>query len=166
MPVNVAQRLLHDAEKRRFQFRRKTRKILRNLHDHGSAVALGEAVGQPAQGKDQPGFLEERRMEQIGNGAQFVDHLAADFARLGSESLRLGRIAGLFQRAHVDLQGGETLRRGVVKFAGQATTLLVLRSNEARGETRELSLRILQLALRRHLLGHIGGDPLGLAATA
>ena len=105
-------------------------------------------------------------MQKIRYGAKLVDNLPADLAGFGCEATSLGGIGRVLQGAHIDLERGEALRRGVVQFAGEAAAFLVLQGHEPGGEASHLFLRILKTALGRDLGGDICGNPLASCPRA
>src|SRR5262249_39229440 len=68
---NIGQAFLDDAEDGGFEILRKPAEVFGQVEINGNLAAFRKAFDVPAQGRTQAGFVEQRRVEQVGNGANF-----------------------------------------------------------------------------------------------
>ena len=76
MPVHIGERFLHDAEDGDLHLVGKPPEFGGKLEVHINPAALGESFHEPAQRRFQSGLVEQRRMEQVRHGAEFLRQLA------------------------------------------------------------------------------------------
>src|SRR3984957_7008484 len=79
MAVHVGERFLHDAEDGGFAFAGEAAEVRRQLDFDRNVAALGKFFDEPAQRRLQTHFVEQRRMQQVRDGAQVIGHVAQDF---------------------------------------------------------------------------------------
>ena len=73
MAVHVGERFLENAKQSQLDLPGKTLHNLRQMQLDLNATALGKALGIPASSGVKTQFIEQRRMEQVGNGSDFAD---------------------------------------------------------------------------------------------
>src|ERR1700730_18462574 len=99
-------------------------------------TALFKPLGVPEHRGSKAALIKERRMQEIGGGANFVADFADHIARLRQGGLNVD-FPGVdeFGKA-IETHGehGNFLAGGVMQIAGDSTTLFVLEFQEARGK--------------------------------
>src|SRR5215469_9711575 len=128
MTENVRQAFLNYPKKRSFLLGRKARKPTRPLDLDRNSTPLPKTIGIPLESGSQPELIEQRRMQHVGERANFV----LDFAheshgidnRLLDVNTRLVQtFCDLVERHHNHRQ---FLAGDVVEVAGDTAALLVL----------------------------------------
>jgi len=71
--ADVAERFLDDAKQGQFHWLRKTSDFAGDLKIDLNLGAVGKTVDQPAGGGEESRFVEERRMEKLREGANFLE---------------------------------------------------------------------------------------------
>ena len=79
MAVNVAETLLDNTKNGGFNIGREARQIVGNIDIDLDTAALREAFDVGEQRGVETGFVEKRRMEQIGDGANFREAQLDEF---------------------------------------------------------------------------------------
>src|ERR1700722_14815782 len=162
--VHVGERFLHDAEDGGFTFAGEASEVRRQLDFDRNVAALGKFLDEPAQRGLQTHFVEQRRMQQVRDGAQVIGHVAQDFQAVGQHVFgprsQFGRLG--LDHAEVHGQRGEPTAGGVVQVAGDAAALFILQMKDAGRKLAEAGVGGIQLA---GLIGHFEGflDQLGSA---
>jgi hypothetical protein len=102
-------------------------------------AALAQAVNVPTKGGAETGLVEQRRMQQVRSGANFLDELLDKFAGLFGQLRGLGRMAAddFEQAADVHGEHGESLSGAVMQFASDVAAFVVLGGQQAPGEFAE-----------------------------
>src|SRR5205807_379404 len=72
MPLYVRQRFLRYTEKRQFHLLRESAEVVRRIQIHLNPAALRKSGGIPTQSRKKSQFIEQRRMQQIGNRAHLL----------------------------------------------------------------------------------------------
>ena len=108
------------------------------------ATALTEAVNIFPEGRDEAEIVEQRRMKEIGERADFAGHLLREGAGFfegtrGGFFLRGQRLANL---GEAEIDGENGLRKAVVKFTAEAAALFILKLQKLRGEIVDRALCI------------------------
>src|ERR1700747_2919571 len=80
---NVGKALLDDTEKGRFLLGRKARKPLLAFDLSRNSTSFRKTVDVPLKSGPETEFIEERRMEQVGERSDFVLHLAHELDGVG-----------------------------------------------------------------------------------
>ena len=147
MALNVGEAFLHDAEECDFDGLRQAAEVLGKDEFGFNAAAFTEAVNIFLEGGDQAKFIEQRRMQQVGEGANLAGHLLEEDAgffqgAFGGFTERSSRLADLSE-AQVDRQNG--LRHAIVEFAADAAALFVLEFEQLHGEVTDGLLGVLHL---------------------
>src|SRR5581483_8633852 len=70
--VNVGERLLDEAKNSGFHVARKATEIGGEFEINFNVTALGKPFHVPLQSKFQSGFVQHGRVQQVGNGSQFL----------------------------------------------------------------------------------------------
>ena len=120
--MNVGQGFLENAKEYEFRGARQTAEFVGDVGGQVDAAAFGEAFGVPASGGGQADFVEQRRMEQMRDGAgfgygfgeEFVDfilelqHTDAQTARVFFGAFALGEFAAQEAEVNPEEQDGES----------------------------------------------------------
>ncbi len=148
MAVNIGEALLHRSEDRRFHVLREPPEVFGDIQINPYFAALGESFDVPANRRGQPGFVQQGRMEEVRNRADFL----VDF--LGQRQGVVNGLSGLLQtfqiaadRAEIHGQRRQSLPDAVMQFAGQPPSLIVLRAHQ-RTEATEMWLPMGQSQFR------------------
>src|SRR5215510_15817468 len=127
MAVNVGKAFLHEPENGRFGISGPAAEIFGEIEVDGDFAALGEAFDIDLERGAKSHFIEQGRMEEMGNGANIAGHIADQSAAVGhlvcgfGETLKVGGDAG-----KIHGKGCQQLADAVVKFTGKAASLFVL----------------------------------------
>ena len=106
MAMHVGQRFLHDAEDGGFTFAGQAAQVRGRFQFHRNVAAFGKFFDEPAQRGVQTHFVEQRRMQQVRDGAQVVGHVAQDFQAIGSAHFRCAASAWRLRRFdHAEIHG-------------------------------------------------------------
>lgn len=155
MAVNIAETFLHHAEDGQLQFVGQAVEFVDGQIDLDGGALL-QALDIPSQGGAQAEFIEQRRMEQVGSGANFLIQFAsegdgfldqgansgADFVRFGVGfgpgfgAVLLAGFCGDLIEIHGN--GRDDLTGAIVQIAGEAAALFILSGHQADGKFAEL----------------------------
>ena len=83
MAMHVGEGFLDDAEDGGFTFAGQAAQVRGQFQFHLNVAAFGKFFDEPAQRGAQTHFVEQRRMQQVRDGAQVVGHIAQDFQAIG-----------------------------------------------------------------------------------
>src|SRR5258708_2938381 len=72
MAMNIRETLLHGPENRRLGLAIEPPKIRGNLQIHFDLATLGESLCVPTESRSKSGFVQQRRMEQVGDRADLL----------------------------------------------------------------------------------------------
>src|SRR5690348_14354042 len=75
VPVNIGETFLYHAENRGLHFCREPDKIFGHIEINSDVTALGKPADIPAERRSQPEFVEQRRMQQVGDRPDLSHHL-------------------------------------------------------------------------------------------
>jgi|SRR5208282_379422 len=147
MALNVGEAFLNDAEEGDFDGLRQAAEVLGKDKFGFNAAALAETADIFLESGDQAKFIEQRRMEKVGEGADFAGHLLQKGAgffegAFGGFAEGGGRLTDL-SKAQVHGQNG--LRHAIVKFAADAAALFVLQLEQLNGELADGLLGVFHL---------------------
>src|SRR5262245_29927743 len=78
VPMNIPQAFLYDAEERGFYVGSKASDIIHDQQFYLNTAALLDSAHKPLQGRNQAGFVEQRRVEQVRYSSQVLDDSVAD----------------------------------------------------------------------------------------
>src|SRR5579883_2343992 len=142
-------------------------------------ATLAEAVDVLLQCGAKAEVVEQRGVQEIGEGANFAGHLLEEFACFVESALGgvRERLAGLANLGEAEVDGENGLRHAVVEFAADAAALFILELEEFGGELMDGAFRIFHFgdvgegsddaedgAVRRVLRDGIAVDPKGTFA--
>src|ERR1700722_12245992 len=152
--MNVRQALLYHPEGRQFQVSRQPSQVLRQLERNLDVAALAEPVNVPAKGGLQADFLEQWRMQQVGQRSQLRRNLSDDrrvvLESLGQVGTPLLRFR--FKRRQIHAQERQTLSRAVVQIPGDPAPFFVLHPQQSGGKLAQTLIgRVEYLRLPQHL---------------
>ena len=100
MAKDVGQRFLNDAKHCRLQFGREPGKIGWLHFERGfDAAALGQSVQVPAQGGDQAHFIEQGRMQKMGQAANLLRGMINQAVGFADLAFQQGRILSRNRRS-------------------------------------------------------------------
>ena len=107
-------------------------KIVGNVGDDFDAAALGEAFGVPAGCGRDADFIEQRRMQQMRDGARFRDGVRQQLIDFFQQL-----IVRIFfeQHGHMHFGDGQQLAEAVVQFARKFSALFVLKLQHAHAQS-------------------------------
>ena len=142
--LDVGEAFLNYAEKGDFDGLGEAREIGVGEELRLDAAALTEAVNIFPEGRDEAEIVEQRRMKEIGERADFAGHLLREGAGFfegtrGGFFLRGQRLANL---GEAEIDGENGLRKAVVKLAAEAAALFILKLQKLRGEIVDRALCI------------------------
>ena len=141
--ADVAEAFLHDAEQRQLDFVGRSFEIGRRVERDVNAAALREALGVFADGGGQPQFIQQRWMQQVGMGADFLrtllDHRQAVGEQLFRAAARGAR--GVLKQPDGHAQRGKFLAGGIVQLAGDAAAFLLFGAVQLRRQHPQFFLR-------------------------
>jgi len=137
MALNVGETFLNDAEESDFERLRETLEINLSNELRVNATAFAETVDVFLEGGDEAEVVEKRGMEEVGKSADFAGHLLGEGAGAFERDRRsfLPRREGLANLSETEIDGKDGLREAVVEFAANAAALVILKLEEASGET-------------------------------
>jgi len=139
MAVNIAETLLDDPEDGGFNVGGEARQIVGNIDIDLDAAALRESFDVGQQRRAETGFVEQRRMQQIGDGANFGEAQLYEFDGIDDAGFVLLRKRdGIAKSAEIHLNGGEILANAIVKIASNAAAFLILSRKNPSGELAKL----------------------------
>src|ERR1035438_4436254 len=143
MLVNIRQPFLDNAEKGGFQVVVEPPEISRDLDLDLEPGSLVETLGITLQRARKAGFVEQRRMQQTGDGSNLREAGSRQLAGLG-ESLSLAfRFQPWFlQTAEIYAQGGQELRGAVVQLPRDPPSLVILCAQQVSGEVMQPLIEI------------------------
>ena len=78
----VGESLLHNPENCGFDFIRKPAQVRREIEINGYFASFGEALDEPLNGGGQASLIQQRWVQQVRHGAQFLRHFAHQFKAL------------------------------------------------------------------------------------
>ena len=106
MAVNVGQALLHDAENCGFHVRGEAAQVLGYFELNFDLAAFRKSLDVPVQSRAQADFVQQRRMQQVRNGADFSADLLHQFRvlrdRSGSRFVELVNLPAYYPNVHAD----------------------------------------------------------------
>ena len=155
MPVHIRQAFLNNAKYRRLQFGRQAAQVGRQIEADLDFTALRKAFHIVLQCRNEADFIEQRRMEQMGNGANLARKLCYQVRAFNDVTggLRRQAVAFALDGGQIHPQSGYNLPNAVVQFARYAATLLILHLQKAAGKLAhnvrlcaELGVCLLELA--------------------
>lgn len=128
MALDVGEAFLNDAEESSFNGLRQASKIGEQIELSVDATALAEAESVFLESRDEAEFIEERRMQEKRECADFARHLAHESA--GFEEGFFGGVIqgldGLANLGEAEIDGENGLREAIVEFAADAAAFFVL----------------------------------------
>jgi hypothetical protein len=133
MAVNVGEALLHHAKNRRFRLSREPPEILGKIEVDSDFAAQREAIHVPAKRRGESRFVEQRRMQQVGNRAHLGGHFVDQIFAVGKGTGRFGQafdVAAHGREIHV--QRRQHLAYAIVQFARDTAPLFVLHLKQSR----------------------------------
>src|SRR6202522_4776338 len=98
MTMNIGETLLNNPEDGKLHFFGQIREIRRNVELGINFTAFGESLDIPAKGRSEPRFIQQRRMQQIGNGTNLLTCLLDQGSVFGDP---FGRIRAQLMRLRV-----------------------------------------------------------------
>src|SRR5271166_4296095 len=108
------------------------------------AAALAEAADVFLESGDEAKIVEERRVKEIREGADFAGHLLGELASF-FEAARGGTVRGvegLPDLGEAEVDGENGLREAIVKLAADAAALFILEREELSGELADGALGV------------------------
>ncbi len=147
MALNIGETLLNDAEEGDFDELGQAAEMLGKDELSFDTAAVTEAMDVFLESGDQAEFIQQGRMKEIREGADFTRHMLEQGASLFEGVLRRfaegrGGLADLGE-AQVDRKNG--LREAIVEFAANAAALFILEIEELGGELTDGVLGVLHL---------------------
>src|ERR1700722_2893168 len=126
--LDVGEAFLGDAEERGFGNLGKAPKTGEEFEGSFDAVAFAEPVDVFLERGGEAEVVEQRWMEEVGEGADFAGHLLEKFAGLFERAVRgfVERLRGLPELGEAEIYGENGLGHAVVQFAADAAALFVL----------------------------------------
>jgi len=147
MALNVGEAFLNDAEEGDFDGLRQAAEVFGKDKFGFNAAALAETADIFLESGNQAKFIEQRRMEKVGEGANFARHLleedAGFFEGVFGGFAEGGRRLADLGEAQVHGQNG--LRHAIVEFAADAAALFVLQFEQLHGELTDGLLGVFHL---------------------
>src|SRR3954451_19840552 len=143
MTVDIGQGFLNGAENGNLYVLRHSWEIIQDLQCSLDIAALGKAIHKPLKCGRKPDFIEQRRMQKMRDGANFIADLIHDisvFAQAAS-TLRAELVSFARQIGNVHGECSQKLADAVVQFASQAPALLILNSEKAASQLHKLITR-------------------------
>jgi len=135
--VNVGESFLENAEQSDLRVFVKAVGEVIGAEVDVQAAALSETFYVPTSGGVQSEFVEERRMEEVGDGADFGEAAVQEVARVGELLLGNGRRSvgeAAFELIDLDFEAGKILTDAVVEFTSDFAALDVLEFENAATE--------------------------------
>ena len=90
MAVDVGERFLHDTEECSLHVCREAAEVGREFQLNVDLAALGKTLDVPAQSRGQSQLIEQGRVKQVGDGAQFLGELLNQLETLANAAGNLG----------------------------------------------------------------------------
>src|SRR5437879_786298 len=114
---------------------------------NGDPAALSEPVHVPAQRRSESEFVEQRRMEKIGDRAQLIRNLPGSFdaRRQPPGEFWISHRQFAFDSRKLELQGREYLSGAVVQVARNAAAFVVLHAQQPCGKVAQIFVALLEL---------------------
>src|SRR5438874_5291187 len=123
MAMNIGEAFLYHAEKRGFQIPRQPIKIVGHLEINSDAAASRKALYIPAESGSEASFIEQRRMKQIGNGADVRSHVLDQSFALGHGSSHFCKVLKIAaQCGQIHRERGQGLSHTVVQLARESAS--------------------------------------------
>jgi hypothetical protein len=142
--VDIGESFLNDAEHGEFEFFIEAAEFLGDVDADGDAAAFGEQFGVRSDGGDQAGFLQQRRVEESRDEADFANGGGSEVGGSEEQFVNLamlgGHPTGDFGEGH--LQTSQSLRGGFVEFAADAALFLGADGEQLIGEAAQIGLGI------------------------
>src|SRR5713101_9038149 len=135
MTMNIGKTFLYRAENSRFRLARKPPKILRKLQIDLDLAPLREALYVPAKCRSKSSFVQQGRMKQVRNRADFSTQLLYQRRAVVNRSGNLGEAIDVGSHGgKVHSQRRQHLSHAVVQLASDAPSLIILQLDQARRE--------------------------------
>src|SRR5258706_11090584 len=136
MPVDVGETLLDDGEQRQLNVSRQPAEIHRDEQVGLNAAPLDESGDVPVGGGDEPLLVQQGRVEKVRQRPYLRDRMLGELAGLPEQRQERGvpGVGGLLGPREREADGGQVLRRLVVKLARNPAPLRFLRPDQTAGE--------------------------------
>ena len=166
--MNVRDGFLYDAEDRCLELPGKPRKIRGDFEFRLNAAALNEAANEPMQSIAQARFIQQRRMEQIGECPRLFNHLVRQTNAFCQPLIQTRSdllLDSVLQRFQIHIQSREDLPRAVVQLASKPAAFVILHLQQPGREAPQALLGFVEFfgmllnTIHKELpLGHVPGD--------
>jgi len=160
MAVNVSKTFLDDAKKGEFNVAREATEAGSHCEVHEKTAASFEAVDVVTNGVRDSRFVEKRRMQKIGESANFTHGTVNERLALREKLTRLalGRRNGIAELIEYGSESGEVLTGRVVKFAGDSAALIILKAQELPAKAAEFAFGAFAFLFGAHAIGDVVSD--------
>ncbi|HXJ89164.1 MAG TPA: hypothetical protein VMS18_20270 [Candidatus Binatia bacterium] len=144
MAMNIGETFLQHAKEHQFAFSGRSFQIRSNLACHLDPATTGETFSEPAGCRGYPRFIEQRRVQQVGGRADFLECSVRKRIQVVDKNLESGAlILKLPNQGDGHLHCGESLTGSVMQFAGDVPSFFVLQSHQTQGQPTHLFLGML-----------------------
>ncbi len=144
--MNVCKTLLHGTENRRFRLTRQPLKTRGDFQIHFDLAAFGESIDVPVESGRKSRFVEQRWMEQVGDGADLSTEFLYQSRTVVNRTGSLGEAFDVgSHRRKVHSEGGQHLAYAVVQLAGDAPSLIILQLHQTRREFAQILIAPVEL---------------------
>src|SRR5260221_12144524 len=123
--MNVAERLFNQAKEGYLDGLREAAKLWCDFEVHFDLGAFGKTVDDPAGGGDQARFIQQRGMQKLREGANFLETLIDPLGCFRYGFFVGLEISGFNQSIELQLCGGKLLAGGIVQLPGDGTSVLI-----------------------------------------